>query len=276
MPQDEPACATPLVRRIPSLPPTTTSPVNDTAANTHPCHLNPNKTCTNHDSGSTGSPTRTSFSVSSSSTVLTVTGGLNTSALSLSTGNSISSSLSSPPSSCLTDSSSSSSCSTDPSSSSTQPTLTSAPSSSPTPPFTPPSRSGPSPPSSPFSMPPSATPSPPRATSSSSSPLIAATTSSPRTKAPVIGGVLGGIVLLLLAAGAVALYKRRQRARDRREWERTHAEIADAVRQVSSSATPPSTWSRLDFAAARGESDLGVAFPREKGAGVGGDSDSVF
>jgi len=53
------------------------------------------------------------------------------------------------------------------------------------------------------------------------------------------------------------LYKRRQRAVDRREWERTHEAIADAVRQVGSpvpgrTITPyagSGAWSHLDMSA---------------------------
>ncbi|KAJ6588180.1 hypothetical protein B0H19DRAFT_1057420 [Mycena capillaripes] len=51
-------------------------------------------------------------------------------------------------------------------------------------------------------------------------------------KGAIIAGVLIPLLLIALGVAGVILYKRRQRARDRREWERTHAEIADAVRQV--------------------------------------------
>jgi hypothetical protein len=44
------------------------------------------------------------------------------------------------------------------------------------------------------------------------------------------------LVLIILGVVAFILYKRRQRARDRREWERTHEAIADAVRQVGTPA----------------------------------------
>jgi hypothetical protein len=52
------------------------------------------------------------------------------------------------------------------------------------------------------------------------------------------------ILFLALAGAAFVLYKRRQRARDRRAWERTHAAIADAVRQVGGpvSTTNSTAW----------------------------------
>jgi len=87
--------------------------------------------------------------------------------------------------------------------------------------------------------------------------------------------VLVPILVIILGAGGFVLYKRYQRARDRREWERTHAEIADAVRQVggpaTSGATSPystGTWDPLDL-------------PSRGGTGVGygvhdGDSGEAF
>ncbi|KAJ7117441.1 hypothetical protein C8R44DRAFT_982980 [Mycena epipterygia] len=99
---------------------------------------------------------------------------------------------------------------------------------------------------------------------------VAASAKSKSSKAPVIAGVLVPILLLLLGAAGFVLYKRRQRARDRREWERTHAEIADAVRQVggSTGGTPPyagSVWSRVDLAS-RGDA-MGFTAAHEKGSG---------
>ncbi|KAJ7464461.1 hypothetical protein FB451DRAFT_1179588 [Mycena latifolia] len=82
--------------------------------------------------------------------------------------------------------------------------------------------------------------------------------SKPHSKTPIVAGVVTAILLLLLAAAAAALYQRRRRLRDRREWERTHAEIADAVREVGAGAgSAQGTWN---------------TFPREKG----GDMDPLF
>ncbi|KAJ6582077.1 hypothetical protein B0H19DRAFT_523714 [Mycena capillaripes] len=61
----------------------------------------------------------------------------------------------------------------------------------------------------------------------------------------IVAGVVAPLVLIILAAAGFLLYRRRRRARDRREWERTHAEIADAVRYIG--ASPESgmpTWRR--------------------------------
>ncbi|KAJ7097261.1 hypothetical protein B0H15DRAFT_35349 [Mycena belliarum] len=98
----------------------------------------------------------------------------------------------------------------------------------------------------------------PSTSSSTSSPLLAASKSKNQT--PTIVGVLVPLVLLFAAGAALLLYKRRRRARDRREWERTHEAIADAVRQVKapqhtgdaplygSRGTSASAWSHLDAA----------------------------
>ncbi|KAJ7181094.1 hypothetical protein C8R46DRAFT_1345245 [Mycena filopes] len=79
---------------------------------------------------------------------------------------------------------------------------------------------------------------------------------------PIIVGVLvPAVVLLLLGATAYLIFKRRQRARarDRREWERTHAEIAEVVRQVGGPATiAVPVW---------GAADVGEAY---KARGYGG------
>ncbi|KAJ7906018.1 hypothetical protein B0H13DRAFT_728812 [Mycena leptocephala] len=88
--------------------------------------------------------------------------------------------------------------------------------------------------------------------SSSSSPsspfsVGASSKSAPKTAA-IIAGVLVPLFFLLFLGAAYFGYKRRRRLNDRREWERTHAEIADAVRNVSGPATPPSAWARLDTA----------------------------
>ncbi|KAJ7694664.1 hypothetical protein B0H17DRAFT_1199184 [Mycena rosella] len=88
----------------------------------------------------------------------------------------------------------------------------------------------------------------------------AAVKSKSTNRTPIVAGVVGAIVLLALLAAVVALYQRRRRLRDRREWERTHAEIADAVREVGGPGVLPATagsWSRVDHASDRG-------FPREK------------
>ncbi|KAJ7130874.1 hypothetical protein C8R46DRAFT_1236077 [Mycena filopes] len=84
---------------------------------------------------------------------------------------------------------------------------------------------------------------------SSPSPTATAFTSPAPAKSnnkmvPIVAGAVVPAVLLLFGATALFLYKRRQRARDRREWERTHAEIADAVRQVGGPATRMPSWSR--------------------------------
>ncbi|KAJ7717105.1 hypothetical protein DFH07DRAFT_346523 [Mycena maculata] len=68
--------------------------------------------------------------------------------------------------------------------------------------------------------------------------------SAARTKSAtpfIVAGVIAPFILVGLAVTGVLLYKRRRRARDRREWERTHEEIADAVRQVG---TPAPSWAR--------------------------------
>ncbi|KAJ7227822.1 hypothetical protein B0H12DRAFT_1148412 [Mycena haematopus] len=77
---------------------------------------------------------------------------------------------------------------------------------------------------------------------------------------PIIAGVVAPVCLILLAAVAFVLHKRRRRSRDRREWERTHEAIADAVRQVGSpvprNATPyagSGVWSHLDRAKGSGD-----------------------
>ncbi|KAJ7509672.1 hypothetical protein B0H11DRAFT_1254999 [Mycena galericulata] len=81
-----------------------------------------------------------------------------------------------------------------------------------------------------------------------------------KTLSTIIASVLAPSLLVVLVVSGVFLYKRRRRARDRREWERTHAEIADAVRQVGTS-TPMPSWGRT------------MDFPLEKG---GGDTDPLF
>ncbi|KAF7370198.1 hypothetical protein MSAN_00650500 [Mycena sanguinolenta] len=64
----------------------------------------------------------------------------------------------------------------------------------------------------------------------------AASHNNPKT-ARIVAGVLVPLVVIALGIAAFIIYKRRRRAHDRREWERTHEEIADAVRQVGA-ATP--------------------------------------
>ncbi|KAJ7742797.1 hypothetical protein B0H16DRAFT_1562402, partial [Mycena metata] len=85
---------------------------------------------------------------------------------------------------------------------------------------------------------------PPPATASSSRPTAAASTKSSTNKTmPIVVGIVVPLVLMILSGAAFFLYKRRQRARDRREWERTHEEIADAVREIGGPATVPA-WSQ--------------------------------
>ncbi|KAF7356208.1 hypothetical protein MVEN_00952200 [Mycena venus] len=75
----------------------------------------------------------------------------------------------------------------------------------------------------------------------SDSPTITSSSSALAAKSknkaiPIAIGVVVPLVLIILGVVAFILYKRRQRARDRREWERTHEAIADAVRQVGAPA----------------------------------------
>nr|GAT55250.1 predicted protein [Mycena chlorophos] len=53
------------------------------------------------------------------------------------------------------------------------------------------------------------------------------------------------IVVLLLLGVAFVLYRRHRRTRDRRAWERTHAEIADAVQELGGPARMSGLWRRL-------------------------------
>jgi len=99
---------------------------------------------------------------------------------------------------------------------------------------------------------------------------VIAASAKPSNKTPIIAGVVVPILFITLCAGVFVLYKRRQRARDRREWERTHEAIADAVRQVGGPATggamsPYSSgvWSHLDLPA-RG---TGVGYAVHDGSG---------
>ncbi|KAJ7717106.1 hypothetical protein DFH07DRAFT_861561 [Mycena maculata] len=80
----------------------------------------------------------------------------------------------------------------------------------------------------------------------------------------IVASVLAPVLLICLAVVGVLLYKRRLRARDRREWERTHEEIADAVRQAG---TPTNDWVRSRL------SDTKSEFLPEKG---GSDTDPLF
>ncbi|KAF7356211.1 hypothetical protein MVEN_00952500 [Mycena venus] len=92
----------------------------------------------------------------------------------------------------------------------------------------------------------------------SGSDSVAAASTKSTNIAPIIAGVLVPLFFLLLF-GAVAFmaYKRRQKVRDRQEWERTHAEIADAVRNVGGPvSTPPVSWTRFDNNAAHSQADL--------------------
>jgi len=91
------------------------------------------------------------------------------------------------------------------------------------------------------------------AASASAINAVRAATSSNK-KIPIIAGVVGPIALIILGTIGVVLYKRHKRAHDRREWERTHEAIADAVRQVGSpgpirSPYTSGAWSHLDLSA---------------------------
>ncbi|KAJ7742798.1 hypothetical protein B0H16DRAFT_1018274 [Mycena metata] len=94
----------------------------------------------------------------------------------------------------------------------------------------------------------------PSASALSSSPSIATAASAKGTHiGAIIVGVIVPLFALLLALAAFAAYKRRKSLCDRRQWERTHAEIADAVAKVGGPATiSPGTndWTRFDSAAA--------------------------
>ncbi|KAJ7181093.1 hypothetical protein C8R46DRAFT_1345244 [Mycena filopes] len=139
------------------------------------------------------------------------------------------------------------------SSSAPQPT----PSPSLSPPPDPPAQTAPAPPTDSPAQFPAPTPS-----SSSSSQVLSSTNSNHRV--PIIAGVVAPVALLALAGAAWVLFRRRQRTRDRREWERTHASIADAVRQVASPGPAASMggagaarWSDLDGAGMRTYRDAG-------------------
>ncbi|KAF7356207.1 hypothetical protein MVEN_00952100 [Mycena venus] len=93
--------------------------------------------------------------------------------------------------------------------------------------------------------------------SPSSTNAVLASSRTSNKQVPIIAGVVAPVVAIILVAIAFVLYKRRQRANDRREWERTHEAIADAVRQVGSpvpgrSITPyagSGAWSHMDLSA---------------------------
>ncbi|KAF7370199.1 hypothetical protein MSAN_00650700 [Mycena sanguinolenta] len=68
-------------------------------------------------------------------------------------------------------------------------------------------------------------------------PIAGAASHNNNKTARIVAGVLVPLVVIALGIAAFIIYKRRQRVHDRREWERTHEEIADAVRQVGA-ATP--------------------------------------
>ncbi|KAJ7465945.1 hypothetical protein FB451DRAFT_1561250 [Mycena latifolia] len=91
----------------------------------------------------------------------------------------------------------------------------------------------------------------PSASASAPASVLAASKSPTKTTA-IVAGVLVPLLFLLLGGAGFVLYKRRQRARDRLAWERTHAAIADAVRQVGSgpASTAASTWGAQGYAAA--------------------------
>ncbi|KAJ7148410.1 hypothetical protein C8R43DRAFT_518181 [Mycena crocata] len=110
--------------------------------------------------------------------------------------------------------------------------------------------------SSPAGFQPSSTSSFTPITSSIPIPVAAASNKS-KNHTPIIAGVIAPVAFLVLIAAGVLMYKRRQRSRDRREWERTHAAIANAVRQVNDpAALPVGGWNQ-----SRGD----LPFPSEKG-----------
>jgi len=66
----------------------------------------------------------------------------------------------------------------------------------------------------------------------------AAAIPSPHNPAAIILGVLVPIFAILIAAAGYIGYRRHKRLRDRRAWERTHEEIAVAVRDARPSVQP--------------------------------------
>ncbi|KAJ7689658.1 hypothetical protein B0H17DRAFT_1066016 [Mycena rosella] len=119
---------------------------------------------------------------------------------------------------------------------------------------------------------------PPNPFASPTAPAFASAVKS-QNKTPIIVGVLVPVVLIILAAVGFILYKRRQRARDRREWEHTHAAIADAVRQVGSPGVTgagvpyaaPSSWSHLHLMSSQSnvsQSYVGYAAPQAGGGAM--------
>ncbi|KAJ6475799.1 hypothetical protein C8R47DRAFT_1075951 [Mycena vitilis] len=110
--------------------------------------------------------------------------------------------------------------------------------------------------------------------SSTQSPIPNAVGATRSKTVPIVVGVVVPVVLIGLAAAGVVLYKRRRRARDRREWERTHEAIADAVRQVggpASSAAALPAWSRRDGEATPLFEKSGGADSSSLGPKAGGD-----
>ncbi|KAK7024908.1 hypothetical protein R3P38DRAFT_3193830 [Favolaschia claudopus] len=98
-----------------------------------------------------------------------------------------------------------------------------------------------------------AAPSPSASLNVPNAPITATSTHHRSNKtAGIVAGVLVPLLLLALCATAFIIHKRRRRARDRREWERTHAEIADAVREMHGevpSAVAPWSMARVDVKA---------------------------
>ncbi|KAJ7117437.1 hypothetical protein C8R44DRAFT_790718 [Mycena epipterygia] len=95
---------------------------------------------------------------------------------------------------------------------------------------------------------------------------VSASANSKNNRARIIAGVLVPLLLIILGIAGFILYKRRQRARDRREWERTHQEIAGAVREVGGS--PPYTGGAW---ASRGDT-MGYTAPEKGGGDTGTDA----
>ncbi|KAJ7024824.1 hypothetical protein C8F04DRAFT_1130273 [Mycena alexandri] len=116
-----------------------------------------------------------------------------------------------------------------------------------------PRQTAPSPPTDPSVSP--AGDFPPAPSSSSTNQVLASTKSNHQV--PIIAGVVAPVVLIALGVAAWVFYRRHHRVRDRREWERTHASIADAVRQVASPGpigrlTPGAQWGHMDLASRTG------------------------
>ncbi|KAF7308215.1 hypothetical protein HMN09_00669400 [Mycena chlorophos] len=103
--------------------------------------------------------------------------------------------------------------------------------------------------------------------------LIASKSSSKTTE--IAAGVIAPLALLGLVVIAIIMHKRRRRAQDRRQWEKTHESIADAVRATSRAGmqSPVSgfsayTYSNTNASGGSGWSHMGlVSRPGQMGGG---------